>query len=97
MTNLDFPDPPDITEGVSYMFTCQATNGNPGAVMRWEIVGDPTDISVEQTNSTEHNIQTSELTLTAHRSLTSLQCIGDQVHNKPSIIGDVKPVNVLCK
>ena len=65
--------------------------------MRWEIVGDPKDVSIEQINNTESNIQTSELTLTAHRTLTSVQCFGDQVHNKPSVTGEVKPVNVLCK
>ena len=93
---MDFPDPPDMIEGLSYTCTCQATNGNPGAVIRWEVTGNPTDITITQTNGTG-NIQTSELTLTAHRSLISVQCIGDQVHNKPSVIGEVRPVNVLCK
>ena len=90
----DFPDPP-INEGTEYTFTCQTTNGVPRSVIRWEITGNPTDVTIKQTNST--NIQTSELTLTAHRSFTSIQCIGDQVHNKPSVIGEVKPVNVFCK
>ena len=93
----DFPNQSDIYEGDQLSFTCQATNGNPRSVIRWEIIGNQADVNITQTNSTVSNVQISELTVTTHRSLTSVQCIGDQVHNKPSVYEEVKYFNVLCK
>ena len=95
MTFLDFD--PNIIEGQEYIFTCQATGGNPGSVIKWQINGNLVDgDSVDQDNSTDPNTQISHLTVIAHQEMETLQCIAHQVSNKPPVAGQVKILNVLC-
>ena len=85
---------PPIIENLEHRFTCEADGGSPGAVIKWYVNGETPDGVVKQINNT--NTQTSTLTLTSKRSMHTVACIAEQVHNKPPVYGGNATLDVLC-
>ena len=85
-----------LIEEREYRFICQATDGNPGSVIKWYVNGKPNEDGIlPQVNET--NTQTSTFVLTADRTHNSIQCMADQVDNKESVWATVIHLNVSCE